>query len=191
MLLSFSVSFAFFNHGHIYASVPLSYPPLIYLLARMLALMRPGSVRGDVRPLRLLVPVPWLAVGVVLLIGFRIALNVTDSLHTIYEETIGHQANRESPFSVWGLYGGLGGLRLAVQIAVVALAVVRRRPDVVGLAAACGALIIATQLGIQHWFYLYIPWFFPLVMLALLGPFGAPLGSRVAGTSPSRPAVAA
>jgi len=36
VLLSFSVSFAFFNHGHIYASVPLSYAPLIYLLARML-----------------------------------------------------------------------------------------------------------------------------------------------------------
>ena len=39
-LLSFSVSLAFFNHAHIYASVPLAYPPLLYLLARMLALMR-------------------------------------------------------------------------------------------------------------------------------------------------------
>ena len=76
VLLSFSVSLAFFNHAHIYASVPLVYPPLLYLLARMLALMRRGS-----RPeaLRLLVPAPWLALGVVFLIGFRIALNVTDS----------------------------------------------------------------------------------------------------------------
>src|SRR6516162_4805721 len=40
VLLSFSVSLAYFNHAHIYASVPLSYPPLLYLLARMLALMR-------------------------------------------------------------------------------------------------------------------------------------------------------
>ncbi|MGH2831516.1 MAG: hypothetical protein ACRDK2_01970, partial [Solirubrobacteraceae bacterium] len=38
VLLSFSISLAFFNHAHIYASVPLSYPPLIYLLVRMLAL---------------------------------------------------------------------------------------------------------------------------------------------------------
>src|SRR5207247_9422114 len=38
VLLSFSVSLAFFNHAHIYASVPLAYPPLLYLLARMLAL---------------------------------------------------------------------------------------------------------------------------------------------------------
>ena len=40
VLLSFSVSLAFFNHAHIYASVPLAYPPLLYLLARMLAMMR-------------------------------------------------------------------------------------------------------------------------------------------------------
>jgi len=33
---------------------------------------------------------------------------------------------------------------------------------------------IATQLGIDHWFYLYIPWFFPLVMLVLLGRFTYP-----------------
>ena len=39
----------------------------------------------------------------------------------------------------------------------------------IGLAAACAAIVIAVQLGVEHWFYLYIPWFFPLVMIALLG----------------------
>ncbi|MFI5037396.1 MAG: glycosyltransferase 87 family protein, partial [Solirubrobacterales bacterium] len=78
VLLSLSVSLAFFNHGNIYASVPTVYPPLVYLLARMLALSRSGR-SGSARPLRLLVPAPWLALGVVFLIGFRIALNVTDS----------------------------------------------------------------------------------------------------------------
>jgi hypothetical protein len=96
-----------------------------------------------------------------------------DSLHTIYERTIEYQANRGSPFSVWGLYGGLHGVQTAVQMAAVvlalALAVLPRRPDVVGLSAACAAIVIATQLGVEHWFYLYIPWFFPLVMIALLG----------------------
>ncbi len=48
VLLSFSVSLAFFNHAHIYASVPLTYPPLLYLLARMLALLRRRS--GPTRP---------------------------------------------------------------------------------------------------------------------------------------------
>ncbi len=77
-LLSFSVSLAFFNHAHIYASVPLAYPPLLYLLARMLALMRRPRGREPGR-LRLLVSPWWLALGVVFLLGFRIALNVTDS----------------------------------------------------------------------------------------------------------------
>jgi hypothetical protein len=391
VLLSFSISLAFFNDARIYASVPLVYPPLLYLLARMLwlALRRPHSAVPPAPshsaalpsqpPLRLLVPASWLALGAVFLLGFRIALNVTDSnvidvgyagvigaqkithdkplyghypsenehgdtygpvnyeayvpfeqifgwsghwddlpaahaaaivfdllavalvfllgrrvrgptlgialayawvsypftlfslqsnsndtlvavlvlaallaasyrsklalsargafaalagltkfaplalapllaahglrergwvgisslrsrafalfliaflgvaalvsipalshdsLHTIYERTIGYQANRGSPFSIWGLYGGLGGAQLAVELAAVglalALAILPRRPDLVGLAAACAAVIIATQLGVEHWFYLYIPWFFGLAMLALLGRF--------------------
>ena len=373
VLLSFSVSLAFFNHAHIYASVPLSYPPLLYLLARMLALLRRRP--RPARALRLLIPAPVLALGVVSLLGFRIALNVTDanvidvgyagvigaqrivhgealyggyptdnehgdtygpvnyeayvpleqifgwsgtwddlpaahaaavffdllavallfligrrmrgptlgvalayawvsfpftlfalesdsndtlvavmilaaiyfagsppvrgafaalagltkfaplmlapllathglrdrdgwvgvsalrsralalfllafvataavvsipalihdSPHTIFERTLLYQANRGSPFSVWGLYG-LSGLQRVVQLAALALALalaaIPRRDDLVGLAAACAAVIIATQLGIDHWFYLYIPWFFPLVMIALLGRFG-------------------
>jgi hypothetical protein len=377
VLLSFSVSLAFFNHAHIYASVPLVYPPLIYLLTRMLALLRRGS-----RPeaLNLLLPARWLALGVVLLIAFRIVLNVTDSnvsdvgaagvigaqrivqgrplygaypaahehsdtygpvnyeayvpveqilgpsgnaaaraaailfdllsvallfligrrvrgptlgialayawvsypftlfalesntndalvavlvlaalltatyrsdvagsargafaalagltkfaplalapllathglrelppgrrpralalfgagflgaaalvsipalshasLHTIYHQTVGFQANRGSPFSVWGLYGGLGGLQLTIQIAAVlfalALAVIPRRGDLVGLAAACAAVLIAIQLGLGYWFYFYISWFFPLAMLALLGRFSAVSGPHAA-----------
>jgi hypothetical protein len=402
VLLSLSVSLAFFNHGRIYQSVPLVYPPLLYLLARMLALARPGRARGVAArrgpgPLRLLVPAPWLALGVVFLIGFRVALNVTDSnvidvgyagvigaqrlahgkslyghypsdnehgdtygpvnyeaylpfeqvfgwsgkwddlpaahaaaiafdlmamallfligrrvrgpslgvalayawaafpftlfalesnsndtlvavpvlaavlaatyrsrlaapargafaalgaltkfaplalapllathglrdgsparalrprllglagfavaflvvgalasipafdhdsLHTIFQRTITYQANRDSPFSVWGLYGGLGTWQKVVEIAAVALAialaVVPRRADVVGLAAACAAVIIAAQLSIEHWFYLYIPWFFALAMVALLGRFGAPVrsASRRTATAGSAP----
>jgi hypothetical protein len=401
VLLSFSVSLAFFNHGLIYQSVPLAYPPLLYLLARMLALSRRGRRRREPGPLRLLVPAPWLALGVVFLIGFRVALNVTDgnvidvgyagvigaqrvvhgkplyghwpsdnehgdtygpvnyeayvpleqlfgwsgrwddlpaahaasiafdllamallfligrrvrgpslgvalayawaafpftlyslesnsndtlvavlvlaavlaatyrsklgppargafavlagltkfaplaiapllathglfdrsearrgrrvrdlvgfvvafvligalasvpalshdSLHTIYERTFAYQANRASPFSVWGLYGGLGGWQNAVQVAAVvlaiALALIPRRTDVVGLAGACAAVIVAVELGIDHWFYLYIPWFFPLVMIALLGRYGAPVRRRQDAASESArshpPAVA-
>ncbi len=407
VLLSLSVSLAFFNHGHIYGSVPLAYPPLLYLLARMLALLRrPRAPRADHDPpsafrrpptLRLLVPAPWLAIGVVFLIGFRIGLNVTDSnvidvgyagvigaqriahdrplygsypannehgdtygpvnyesyvpfeqlfgwsgnwddlpaahaaaiffdllttgllfllgrrmrgptlgialayawvaypftlftlesnsndtlvavfvlaallaasyrsklapaarggfaalagltkfaplalapvlathglselsparrarvlglfviafagtaalvfipalkhdsLHTIYERTIDYQSNRSSPFSIWGLYGW-HGLERVVEIAAIALAlalaVLPRRADLVGLAAACGAVMLAVELGIEHWFYLYIPWFFPLVMLALLGrlsdPANPPPVVASAAARSSRPAAA-
>jgi len=384
VLLSFSVSLAFFNHANIYASVPLTYPPLIYLLGRMLWLLRRrpragghgagtragrhGAGGPPIPPLRLLIPAPWLAFGVVFLLGFRIALNVIDSnvidvgyagvigakkvadgqalyghwpsdnehgdtygpvtyesyvpfeqvfgwsgtwddlpaahaaaivfdllalwlmfmlgrrirgptlgialayawvaypftlfalesnsndtlvavfilaallfassppargmfaalaglskfaplalapvlathglldlpvrrrpralglfvlafaltaaavcipalahdsLRTIFQRTIEYQSNRGSPFSVWGLYGGLHDVQTAVQVAAVvlalALAVIPRRPDLVGLATACAAIVIATQLGVEHWFYLYIPWFFGLAMIALLG----------------------
>jgi len=387
VLLSFSVSLAFFNHANIYASVPLTYPPLIYLLGRMLWLLRRrpragghgagtragrhGAGGPPIPPLRLLIPAPWLAFGVVFLLGFRIALNVIDSnvidvgyagvigakkvadgqalyghwpsdnehgdtygpvtyesyvpfeqvfgwsgtwddlpaahaaaivfdllalwlmfmlgrrirgptlgialayawvaypftlfalesnsndtlvvvfilaallfassppargmfaalaglskfaplalapvlathglldlpvrrrpralglyvlafaltaaivcipaithdsLRTIFQRTLEYQASRGSPFSVWGLYGNpptLHGVQTAVQMAAVALAlalaVIPRRPDVVGLAAACAAIVIATQLGVEHWFYLYIPWFFGPAMIALLG----------------------
>src|SRR3984893_12644597 len=95
-----------------------------------------------------------------------------DSLHTIYERTLAYQADRGSPFSIWGLYGGLGGLQGAVQVAAVVLAVVLalvpRNRQATELAAACAAVMVAVQLGIDHWFYLYVPWFFRLVMLALL-----------------------
>ncbi len=94
-----------------------------------------------------------------------------DSLHEIYERTVVYQSNRGSPFSVWGLYGGLGGWQTVVEIGAVllalALAVIPRRPGLPALAAAAAAILIALQLGIEHWFYLYIPWFFPLVMIAL------------------------
>jgi hypothetical protein len=377
VLLSFSVSLAYFNHGRIYASTPLIYPPLAYLLVRMLLMARIGRraarPSGRPKPLPLLIPVPWLAVGVVFLVGFRVGLNVTDSnvidvgyagvigaeriahdrplyghypsdnehgdtygpvnyetyvpfqqlfgwsgrwddlpaahaaaivfdllavallfllgrrvrgpglgialayawvsypftlfalesnsndslvavlvlaavlasssppargmfaalagltkfaplalvpllcthglaglppwrraravilfvlafllttavvsipalthdsLHTIYERTLAYQSDRQSPFSIWGLYESsatVGYLQAAVQGAAIALAlsvaILPRRPDLLGLAAAAAAVLMAVQLGIDHWFYLYIPWFFGLVMLVLLGQF--------------------
>jgi hypothetical protein len=64
-----------------------------------------------------------------------------------------------------------------VLLAVV-LALVPRRRDLVGLAALSAAILIALQLGVSHWFYLYIPWFFGLVMIALLGRFAMPVRAR-------------
>lgn len=96
-----------------------------------------------------------------------------DDLGLFYDRTLGFQADRDSPFSVWGLYD-LDVLQRAVQagavVLAVALAVVPRRRDLAGLAALCAAVLIALQLGVSHWFYLYLVWFFPLVMLALLAP---------------------
>jgi hypothetical protein len=50
------------------------------------------------------------------------------------------------------------------------LAFVPRTRNVVQLAALTGALLIGFELVLTHWFYLYIPWFFPFVAFALLVP---------------------
>ena len=77
VLLGFGVSHVFFNRGEIGLSVPLVYPVLRYLLARLLW---PGCARGATGgALVPLFPVTWLAVGLVLLVGFRVGLNVIDS----------------------------------------------------------------------------------------------------------------
>lgn len=104
---------------------------------------------------------------------------------TFWDHTIAFQRERESPFSVWGLYGGLDTLQTAVQLAAVLLAIavafVPRRRTLVQVAALAAAVLIALQLGVTHWFYLYIAWFFPLVMLALLGRLGDPAAATPDG----------
>jgi hypothetical protein len=111
-----------------------------------------------------------------------------NDLRSFWDATIAFQAKRGSPFSIWGYYdpdvSWLNYAQRAVQVAGVALAIalafVPRRRDLVGLAACAAAILIALQLGVTHWFYLYIPWFFPLVMLALVGRWGPP------STAPTR-----
>ncbi|HEV2059173.1 MAG TPA: glycosyltransferase 87 family protein, partial [Solirubrobacteraceae bacterium] len=100
-----------------------------------------------------------------------------------WDQTIAFQAQRGSPFSVWGLYDPdvewLNVAQRVVQAAALvlalALAFVPRRRDLVGLVACSAAILLALQLAVTHWFYLYIPWFFGLVMIALLGRLGEPV----------------
>jgi hypothetical protein len=122
-------------------------------------------------------------------------------LRPFYDRTLGFQASRGSPFSVWGLYGWTTAQTIVQSAAVVlavAVALVRRRRDVVGLGALAAAVLIALQLGITHWFYLYIVWFFGPLMVALLGRNLDPaaLSSSAAATArapapPHRPAAPA
>jgi hypothetical protein len=94
----------------------------------------------------------------------------------VYDRTLGFQTSRGSPFSIWGLYD-LPQLQHAWQavsvLLAIVVAVVPRRRDIVGLAACAAAVVIALQAGVTHWFYLYVVWFFPLVMFALLARYGA------------------
>jgi len=72
VLLSFSVSLWFFNEGRIFWSVPLAYPPLLYLLGRMAW----AGWRGRLRGAAPVWPVWVLAATTVFLVGFRVGLNL-------------------------------------------------------------------------------------------------------------------
>lgn len=103
-------------------------------------------------------------------------------LTTFWDHTIAFQRDRESPFSIWGLWGGLDMLQTAVQIGAVLLALAvgvwPRRPTLIQMSACGAAVLIALQLGIDYWFFLYVVWFLPLVLVALLGRYGDPEAQR-------------
>jgi hypothetical protein len=92
-------------------------------------------------------------------------------LREIYDRTLGYQAGRASPFSIWGQHAGLADLWTALKALAVLLAVavafVPRRKTPVQVAALGAAVLIALQLVVAHWFYLYIVWFTPFVLVAL------------------------
>ena len=58
---------------------------------------------------------------------------------------------------------------LAAALALV-VAVLPRRKGPVELAALTAAVLVAFQLTLTHWFYLYLPWVLPFVLLWLLLP---------------------
>ncbi len=104
-----------------------------------------------------------------------------DAVRTFWHRTIGFQSGRDSPFSIWG-WGqyhargipDLGFLQPVVEVAAVGLglllAFVPRRKGPIQLAALTAALLVAFQLTLTHWFYLYLPWVLPFVLLWLLLP---------------------
>ena len=73
---------------------------------------------------------------------------------------------------VRGLQRWVGGVVLALVVALFP-----RRRDTITVAALGAAVLIALQLGVTHWFYLYIVWFLPLLLLALLGRYREPEGA--------------
>jgi hypothetical protein len=107
------------------------------------------------------------------------------AVETFWKRTLGFQAGRDSPFSPWG-WGqyhaegipDLGFVQPVVAVFAVVLAIavalVPREKGPVELAALTAAVLVAFQLSLTHWFYLYLPWFAPFVLLWLLLPREAP-----------------
>jgi hypothetical protein len=91
-------------------------------------------------------------------------------IHELYDRTLGYQASRSSPFSVWGLAPSLDFLRGWVRAAAIALALAvaiwPRTKSPAQVCALTSAVIVAIQVGATHWFYFYVVWFVPPLLAA-------------------------
>jgi hypothetical protein len=98
---------------------------------------------------------------------------------TFYHRTLKTQITRDSPFSLWdwAQYHARGIPNLHVVqrvlegllvVGAVAAAFFPPRKTPLQLAALTGALLIGFELVLTHWFFLYVPWFFPFVAFAVL-----------------------
>jgi hypothetical protein len=112
-----------------------------------------------------------------------------------FDRTIRYQVGRDSPFSIWdwGQYHAKGlpdlqplqrVLEVVLVAGAVALAWFPRRRSPLRMAALTAVVLIGFELVLTHWFYLYLPWFFPFVVLALI----APLPGRAHHDDPALPA---
>jgi hypothetical protein len=98
---------------------------------------------------------------------------------TFYHRTVKTQVTRESPFSLWDWAQyharGLPDLHVVqwvleglLVLGALAAAFFPSRKSPLQLAALSGALLIGFEVVLTHWFYLYIPWFFPFVAVAVI-----------------------
>jgi hypothetical protein len=144
--------------------------------------------------------------GLLFILGFAIITvavmtwpAIDPGLATFYDRTIATQAGRDSPFSIWGQAPSLEPIRVALLVLLgglaIAFAFVPRRKSIVQLAALSAALVILLQLTLHHWFYLYIVWFYPLLLVALTaveerlptpGPEPASSPARTSQPAPAR-----
>ncbi|MBS1878332.1 MAG: DUF2029 domain-containing protein [Actinobacteria bacterium] len=95
---------------------------------------------------------------------------IDPGLKVTFERSLGAQTGRSSPFSIWG-QANLEWLHTILLVALAALALalafVPRRKSLLQVAALSAALVLGVQLTLHHWFYLYIVWFYPLLLVAL------------------------
>jgi multidrug transporter EmrE-like cation transporter len=89
----------------------------------------------------------------------------------LYDRSLGYQASRGSPFSVWGQAPSLDFLQTVSKVFALGLAAlfffVPRQRSTVQVAALAAVLLIAVQVTANHWFYPYTVWFAPLVLIAV------------------------
>ena len=101
------------------------------------------------------------------------------AITTFVHRTFGYQFGRDSPFSLWDWRqyhaSGIPDLHHIQQVLDVVLVAGAaalfwwpRRRSALRLAAFTSVLLVGFELVLTHWFYLYLPWFFPFAAIALL-----------------------
>jgi hypothetical protein len=116
-----------------------------------------------------------------------------DPIHAVrvfWDRTFGWQLSRPSPFSIWDWdqyhYPDLAWLQGILKVVLLAAAFVvyfvPRTKSPLQVAALSGVLLIGFEIVLTHWFYLYIPWFFPFVAIALLAT--TPVGRTLVEEAP-------
>jgi hypothetical protein len=140
----------------------------------------PLFARGDddrLRPRRVVI---YIVAFVLTAIVVMLPVILDNNWHAFWNDSLKSQIDRTSPFSIWGLWGGLGVEQRIVEALTVFLAAaaafVPRRRTAIEVGAMGAAILIAFQLCLTHWFYLYIPWFFPMLSVALIGAFPSDVG---------------
>jgi hypothetical protein len=121
------------------------------------------------------------------LVAFSILLLEPHPLHALdvfWKRTIDWQIGRDSPFSIWDwrqYHAGLPDLQVLQWIlegvlvaGSIAVYFLPRRKSPLQLAALTAALLLGFELVLTHWFYLYLPWFFPFAAFAVLAPSAQP-----------------
>jgi len=131
--------------------------PLFPLYATGEEGLRRRGLGGRVKPLLAC------TAGFVLFAALLLAYPAVDpGLGMFWERTVESQLDRDSPFSIWGQVD-LEWLQTIAKVTLVALGIlvafVPRRRSLAQIAALAAALIIGVEITLEHWFYLYIPWF--------------------------------
>jgi hypothetical protein len=158
---------------------PLALGPLFATYGATDANQKESQTSGRIRRyLKVILPFTIAFAITVLVVCFQALQD--PGLSTFWHRTIAEQGGRDSPFSIWGQDHSLGWLQAVVKAAVVGLALLvafrPRRRDHVTVAALGAAVMIGMQLTVDHWFYLYIPWFLPFLLIAMLASGTIPLG---------------
>jgi hypothetical protein len=123
--------------------------------------------------------------------GTTAALLPSGGIRVVWDHTLGFQLTRPDVFSPWALHPGLAPVKDGIALAVLALTFglavwPRGKRSVAQVSALAAALVIGTELTAMHWFYFYVVWFFPLLLIAVaLGEQVKPSGGLARSAPPA------